>query len=132
MERSSEEDNNSPNTKFNKAAKLAAPNRNGCVVNSGGVGSLRKSKKSTTDVPFVSNMQQMQLKNHHQRHTSIGGNGSSGDEETCRFPKLQECAHFHYERVQLGPLQNISLQINTDDFSKHTLQHSSRKYIVFK
>ncbi|XP_065357874.1 GTPase-activating protein CdGAPr isoform X2 [Calliphora vicina] len=25
-------------------------------------------------------------------------------EKTCRFPKLEECAHFHYERVQLGPL----------------------------
>ena len=23
---------------------------------------------------------------------------------TCRFPKLEECAHFHYERVQLGKL----------------------------
>ncbi|CAD7086461.1 unnamed protein product [Hermetia illucens] len=23
---------------------------------------------------------------------------------SCRFPKLEECAHFHYERVQLGPL----------------------------
>ncbi|XP_073824051.1 GTPase-activating protein CdGAPr isoform X2 [Musca autumnalis] len=25
-------------------------------------------------------------------------------EKTCRFPKLEDCAHFHYERVQLGPL----------------------------
>ncbi|KNC28909.1 GTPase-activating protein CdGAPr, partial [Lucilia cuprina] len=25
-------------------------------------------------------------------------------QKTCRFPKLEECAHFHYERVQLGPL----------------------------
>jgi len=24
---------------------------------------------------------------------------------TCRFPKLDECAHFHYERVQLGQLR---------------------------
>ncbi|KAL9930551.1 GTPase-activating protein CdGAPr isoform 1-T21 [Glossina fuscipes fuscipes] len=24
--------------------------------------------------------------------------------KACRFPKLEECAHFHYERVQLGPL----------------------------
>ncbi|XP_075150159.1 GTPase-activating protein CdGAPr [Haematobia irritans] len=24
--------------------------------------------------------------------------------KTCRFPKLEDCAHFHYERVQLGPL----------------------------
>ncbi|XP_037958506.1 GTPase-activating protein CdGAPr isoform X2 [Teleopsis dalmanni] len=25
-------------------------------------------------------------------------------DKSCRFPKLEECAHFHYERVQLGPL----------------------------
>ncbi|KAH8376724.1 hypothetical protein KR093_001067 [Drosophila rubida] len=24
--------------------------------------------------------------------------------KSCRFPKLEECAHFHYERVQLGAL----------------------------
>lgn len=24
-----------------------------------------------------------------------------------RFPKLEECAHFHYEHVELGPLQVI-------------------------
>ncbi|CAD6996806.1 unnamed protein product [Ceratitis capitata] len=25
-------------------------------------------------------------------------------EKSCRFPKLEECAHFHYERVQLGAI----------------------------
>lgn len=25
-------------------------------------------------------------------------------QNTCRFPKLEECAHFHYERVQLGQI----------------------------
>lgn len=25
-------------------------------------------------------------------------------QKSCRFPKLEECAHFHYERVQLGAL----------------------------
>lgn len=25
-------------------------------------------------------------------------------QEPCRFPKLEECAHFHYERVQLGQI----------------------------
>ncbi|KAL1395600.1 hypothetical protein pipiens_011128 [Culex pipiens pipiens] len=30
------------------------------------------------------------------RSQNVGG--------SCRFPKLEECAHFHYERVQLGRL----------------------------
>lgn len=30
------------------------------------------------------------------RSQNVGG--------SCRFPKLEECAHFHYERVQLGKL----------------------------
>ncbi|KAH8410088.1 hypothetical protein KR009_005836 [Drosophila setifemur] len=35
--------------------------------------------------------------------------------KSCRFPKLEECAHFHYERVQLGPL---SVQL-LDDKMEH-------------
>lgn len=30
---------------------------------------------------------------------------------SCRFPKLEECAHFHYERVQLG---NILIRLIED------------------
>lgn len=41
--------------------------------------------------------------------------------EPCRFPKLEECAHFHYERVQLPPLV-VTLQTNMDQ-SLHS-QHS--------
>ncbi|KFB45888.1 hypothetical protein ZHAS_00013850 [Anopheles sinensis] len=37
---------------------------------------------------------------------SQNGSGS------CRFPKLEECAHFHYERVQLG---NLSVQLEGDE-----------------
>ncbi|XP_032525830.2 GTPase-activating protein CdGAPr isoform X2 [Danaus plexippus] len=33
---------------------------------------------------------------------------------TCRFPKLEECAHFHYERVSLG---GISVELVPCDFS---------------
>lgn len=29
---------------------------------------------------------------------------STAGQQTCRFPKLEECAHFHYERVQLGAI----------------------------
>lgn len=34
--------------------------------------------------------------------------------ETCRFPKLEECAHFHYERVQLPQHLVVSLQTSMD------------------
>lgn len=30
---------------------------------------------------------------------------TSIDEGKSRFPKLEECAHFHYEHVELGPLK---------------------------
>lgn len=29
---------------------------------------------------------------------------AAAGQQTCRFPKLEECAHFHYERVQLGAI----------------------------
>ncbi|XP_020804732.1 GTPase-activating protein CdGAPr isoform X1 [Drosophila serrata] len=45
------------------------------------------------------------------RHMSVQPLNS----KSCRFPKLEECAHFHYERVQLGPL---SVQL-LDDKSEH-------------
>ena len=31
-------------------------------------------------------------------------NESTGD---CRFPKLEECAHFHYEKVTLTPIRFV-------------------------
>uniref|UniRef100_A0A182MTY1 GTPase-activating protein CdGAPr n=1 Tax=Anopheles culicifacies TaxID=139723 RepID=A0A182MTY1_9DIPT len=37
---------------------------------------------------------------------------------SCRFPKLEECAHFHYERVQLG---NLSVQLEGDERSDSQL-----------
>ncbi|KAK5638219.1 hypothetical protein RI129_012514 [Pyrocoelia pectoralis] len=41
--------------------------------------------------------------------------------EPCRFPKLEECAHFHYERVQLSQV-TVTLQTNMDEslHSQHT------------
>lgn len=30
---------------------------------------------------------------------------TSIDDGKSRFPKLEECAHFHYEHVELGPLK---------------------------
>lgn len=38
------------------------------------------------------------------------------NQEYCRFPKLEECAHFHYERVQLG---KINLTLIEDKFDPH-------------
>lgn len=33
----------------------------------------------------------------------------TGGVGACRFPKLEECAHFHYERVALGGLALLAL-----------------------
>lgn len=50
--------------------------------------------------------------------SSIVSNGSlrmatlpvtSIDDGKTRFPKLEECAHFHYEHVELGPLKVSNL-----------------------
>lgn len=52
--------------------------------------------------------------------SSIVSNGSmrmaalpitSIDDGKSRFPKLEECAHFHYEHVELGPLKVSNLII---------------------
>lgn len=37
--------------------------------------------------------------------------------ETCRFPKLDDCAHFHYERVQLPDRLTISLKTDPPPLS---------------
>ncbi|XP_044762590.1 GTPase-activating protein CdGAPr-like isoform X2 [Coccinella septempunctata] len=51
---------------------------------------------------------------------AAGGQPAPGA-EPCRFPKLEECAHFHYERVQLSTL-SVSLRTNMDQslHSQHT------------
>ena len=47
----------------------------------------------------------------------------------CRFPKLEECAHFHYERVNLGRIAVRLIEDKSDlqsNFSQHadTSQHT--------
>ncbi|KAK9884337.1 hypothetical protein WA026_005287 [Henosepilachna vigintioctopunctata] len=51
---------------------------------------------------------------------AAGGQPSPGA-EPCRFPKLEECAHFHYERVRL-PSLSVTLRTNMDEtlHSQHT------------
>jgi hypothetical protein len=41
---------------------------------------------------------------HHVPHAG----SSLGEDAPVRFPRLDECAHFHYDHVELGPLQVIS------------------------
>lgn len=43
-------------------------------------------------------------------------------QEFCRFPKLEECAHFHYERVQLGKVTVKLLEDKTDLQSSNASQ----------
>ncbi|XP_015837773.1 GTPase-activating protein CdGAPr isoform X1 [Tribolium castaneum] len=51
--------------------------------------------------------------------------------EPCRFPKLEECAHFHYERVQL-PKLIVTLQTNIDQslHSQHSNEDDTEWYMV--
>jgi hypothetical protein len=42
-----------------------------------------------------------------QHLTAAATSGSPADGRS-RFPKLDECAHFHYEQVELGPFQVCS------------------------
>ena len=42
---------------------------------------------------------------------AAGGATVAGSVQTSRFPKLDECAHFHYEVVDLGPLTVFSFSI---------------------
>ncbi|KAF6211121.1 hypothetical protein GE061_014235, partial [Apolygus lucorum] len=39
------------------------------------------------------------------RLKSLVGVGSVQSNTTSRFPKLEECAHFHYEHLDLQPIQ---------------------------
>ncbi|GFU57820.1 hypothetical protein NPIL_202621 [Nephila pilipes] len=49
---------------------------------------------------------------------------SSGD---TRFPKLDECAHFHYENVELGPIKVLLCDKQTDSCKSSMLCSSSNK-----
>lgn len=41
---------------------------------------------------------------HHQQQQPPPPAAAVAGQQMCRFPKLEECAHFHYERVQLGAI----------------------------
>ncbi|XP_055644921.1 GTPase-activating protein CdGAPr isoform X2 [Toxorhynchites rutilus septentrionalis] len=46
---------------------------------------------------------------------------------SCRFPKLEECAHFHYERVQLGKL---SVRLVADEKNDSQLGQSGQSSLL--
>lgn len=48
---------------------------------------------------------------------------SVDSQEFCRFPKLEECAHFHYERVQLGTVNVKLIEDKSDIQSSNASQH---------
>jgi hypothetical protein len=54
--------------------------------------------------------------------SEAAGGAPAPGAEPCRFPKLEECAHFHYERVQL-PKLTVTLQTNIEQ-SLHS-QHAN-------
>ncbi|XP_049883641.1 GTPase-activating protein CdGAPr isoform X2 [Pectinophora gossypiella] len=42
---------------------------------------------------------------------------------SCRFPKLEECAHFHYERVSLGGLSIETIPVPSEEMSADWTHH---------
>ncbi|XP_050315828.1 GTPase-activating protein CdGAPr isoform X2 [Anthonomus grandis grandis] len=52
--------------------------------------------------------------------------------EPCRFPKLEECAHFHYERVQLPGTMQVALQTSMDQslHSQHTNEDEETEWFM--
>ncbi|XP_066251820.1 GTPase-activating protein CdGAPr isoform X2 [Euwallacea similis] len=52
--------------------------------------------------------------------------------EPCRFPKLEECAHFHYERVQLPDAMQVALQTSMDQslHSQHTYEEEDPEWFM--
>lgn len=63
---------------------------------------------------------------------AAGGQPAPGA-EPCRFPKLEECAHFHYERVQLSTL-SVSLRTNMDEslHSQHTNDETDAEWYMIQ
>lgn len=57
--------------------------------------------------------------------------GELAGHEPCRFPKLEECAHFHYEKVQLGPIA-VCLQTAMEQslHSQHTTSDDTTDWYV--
>ncbi|GLV36917.1 Cd GTPase activating protein-related [Carabus blaptoides fortunei] len=61
------------------------------------------------------------------------GSSAPDGAEPCRFPKLEECAHFHYERVQL-PSLSVTLQNNMDQslHSQHTSDDETKDWYTLQ
>ncbi|XP_015588956.1 GTPase-activating protein CdGAPr isoform X6 [Cephus cinctus] len=77
------------------------------------------------------------------RTDDFGATGSSGNNmgSMARFPKLDECAHFHYEHVELGALE-VSVSESPNDADTYavrvtsgdacwTLQRSYDNFVMF-
>ncbi|XP_074041891.1 GTPase-activating protein CdGAPr isoform X2 [Leptinotarsa decemlineata] len=63
--------------------------------------------------------------------SEAAGGAPAPGAEPCRFPKLEECAHFHYERVQL-PQLSVTLQTNMDQslHSQHTNEDTDIEWFM--
>lgn len=65
-----------------------------------------------------------QHQNHHQQPSGLGMNNSGSTTSIARFPKLDECAHFHYEVVELGRLE-VSLSESEQSLSGFAVRVTS-------
>ncbi|CAH1185554.1 unnamed protein product [Phyllotreta striolata] len=80
---------------------------------------------------FDQNMEALCSEVYEMQISEAAGGVPSLGAEPCRFPKLEECAHFHYERVQLPPL-TVILQTNMDQslHSQHTNEDADDEWFM--
>ncbi|CRL08178.1 CLUMA_CG020965, isoform A [Clunio marinus] len=71
-------------------------------------GSIR-SESVLMNVSLISSSSSQE--SHRYKSSQNISSRKAGVSSSCRFPKLEECAHFHYERVQLG---NILIRLIND------------------
>lgn len=64
--------------------------------------------------------------------SEAAGGAPAPGAEPCRFPKLEECAHFHYERVHLPQPVDVRLQTNMDQslHSHHTNEEDGEWFMI--
>lgn len=75
-----------------------------------GCGESNSVNESTTDFDHeidlnsIMNSSQISTASSTESGKAASASALGQNSKVCRFPKLEECAHFHYERVQLGAI----------------------------
>ncbi|XP_014207373.1 uncharacterized protein LOC106638621 [Copidosoma floridanum] len=94
---------------------------------------------AATGIPGISSAPEEDEQQHQLGNFGMSSSGSSAS--IARFPKLDECAHFHYEHVELGRLEvslseseqsssNFAVRVTSGD-ACWTLQRSFDNLVLF-